>query len=383
MEDLTLKRTHLLVTRWRGRAMYCEELQAILDQELAMSDLVHSVFEDFTLSRRKALLTLASLSAGLIASVREEPTSLKLLEQFLPQCAASITACTHLMQGNDVWAVEKALKQYMTVLEAVALRPSLYQQAAARLAAQAYQLQAILAHHRLGTQGEIENHKKAVDYSRISQDPNLQAVIISGLGNMYASILKQPEQAMLCYQEVLQYESALSPLVRSLLTSRVAFVQAQLGQPRDALASLDTVQRLLPDRPKDDPGFILVASGGLTQMYTGWTYFELSQPHNPDVVPNGAYLEQAWAAYTQVLENPQSSVSGRVRYQIVNHQTKVALGQRDLEKFCYYFMQGLNGAKALKSPRRKQEVVENWKAGKKVWGTEPRIMELAEPLMEQ
>jgi len=42
-------------------ALYCEELQAILNQELAMSDLVHSLFEDFSLSRRKALLALEIL----------------------------------------------------------------------------------------------------------------------------------------------------------------------------------------------------------------------------------------------------------------------------------------------------------------------------------
>jgi tetratricopeptide (TPR) repeat protein len=381
MEDLTLKRTHLLVTRWRGRAMYCEELQAILDQELAMSDLVHSVFEDFTLSRRKALLTLASLSAGLIASVREEPTSLKLLEQFLPQCAASITACTHLMQSNEFFVVDKALKQYLPVLEAVAKQPSLYQQAAARLASQGRRFLAILAYHRLDINQKIEHYSKAVEYSRLTEDPNLKVAMISVLGLTYAQ-LNQPEQAMQYYQEASQYESELSPLVRSVLYGRLAFTQAQLGQQHEALTSLDVVHSSLPDHPENDPGFLFLDSGN-TRMYEGWTYFELSQPHNPAVLPNPTYLEQAWAAYTDIIGRSQSNVSARMRVETTNHQTKMALGQRDLEKFCHYFLQGLNGAKALKSPRRKQEVVENWKAGKKVWGMEPRIVELAEPLMEQ
>jgi hypothetical protein len=65
----------LMLRRADGRAAASD--QAILNQELAMSDLVQSLFEDFSLTRRKAPLAQASLSAGLIGAVRKQPTSLK------------------------------------------------------------------------------------------------------------------------------------------------------------------------------------------------------------------------------------------------------------------------------------------------------------------
>ena len=377
--DLTLRRVHLLVASWRGRAMYCEELQAILNQELAMSDLVHSLFEDFSLSRRKALLALASLSAGLIGAVREQPTSLKLLEQFLPRCAASITACTHLMQGNNLFAVEKPLMQYLPVLEAVAKRPSLYQQTAARLAAQGRRILAILAWHRLDVQGRIQHFSKAMEYSRLTQDPNLQAYTLSDLSDTYSQ-LKDPAQAMPYMQEALQFEKAVSPLIRSALYSKAAFTYAQLGEEQKALSSLEAAHTIFPDHPEDDSGFSFAEC--TTYLFGGWTYFALSGSDSKDASPNKMYLDRALNAYTYVTEHSQMRISERFRVEIANHQAATALAQRDLEKFRHYFLEGVRGAQALNSQKRKQEAVENWKAAKKVWGSEPQILELAEALMD-
>jgi DNA-binding SARP family transcriptional activator len=379
--DLTLRRVHLLVAAFRGRAMYCEELQAILNQELAMSDLVHSLFEDFSLTRRKALLALASLSAGLIGAVRDQPTSLKLLEQFLPQCAASITACTHLMRGSDFWAAEKALKQYMPVLEYVAQKPSLYQQAAARLAAQGRMMLAILAWHRFDVPGRIQHYSKALDYSRLTEDLNLRTIMLANLGHTYAQI-KEPQKAMIYYQEALQHEQGISPFVHSFLDIRMAFSSAQLRQEFEARAYLDSAYKLYPQHPEDDASFSFSEfNRGALAMVAGWTYFELSKPQNPDDSPDKAYLEQAWNAYTS--GDPLASLGARGRVEIANHQAATALAQRDLEKFRHYFLEGVRGAQALNSQKRKQEAVENWKAAKKVWGSEPQILELAEELMGQ
>jgi hypothetical protein len=161
----------------------------------------------------------------------------------------------------------------------------------------------------------------------------------------------------------------------------MAFSQAQLGQEHEALASLDAAHTLLPNHPEDDPIFLFVDSG-VTQMLTGWTYFELSQPHDSGKLPDKTYLERAWSAYTHITETSQRSVSDRVHVEAVNHQAKVALGQRDLEKFPHYFLEGVRGARALNSQKRKQEAKENWKAATQVWGHERRVLELAEELMD-
>ncbi len=265
----------------------------------------------------------------------------------MPQCAASLTACHLLMQGSDFSNVEKALKQYMPTLEYVAQKPSLYQSSAARLAAQGRRFLAVLAFHHLDIERRIQHYSKALDYSRLTEDANLQATMLNNMGIAYAP-LKQPEQAMCYYQEALQLESALSPLVRSVLSSRVAFSQAQLGQEHEALVSLDKVRTVLPDHPENDPAFLFVDAGN-TQMYAGWTYFELSRPYHSDTSPNKTHLERTWSAYMQITENPEQSVSERVRIQIVNHQAAAAIAQRDLEKFQRYFLEGVRGAKTLNS----------------------------------
>ena len=52
-----------VVGQWNGRAMYCDELQGIIDQELRMLDFIKSLYqqETYTVSRRKMLATLACL----------------------------------------------------------------------------------------------------------------------------------------------------------------------------------------------------------------------------------------------------------------------------------------------------------------------------------
>jgi tetratricopeptide (TPR) repeat protein len=104
------------------------------------------------------------------------------------------------LQGSDFSSVEKTLKQYLPTLEHVAQKPSLSQQAAARLAAQGKRFLAILAVHRLDVEHQIQHYIRAVDYSRLAEDANLQATMLNNVGIAYAK-LKQPEQAMRYYQE--------------------------------------------------------------------------------------------------------------------------------------------------------------------------------------
>jgi DNA-binding SARP family transcriptional activator len=371
----------ILIEQWQGRATHCDELESLIHQELSMFDRVQSLYapETHRLSRREALAALLALPPALLAAVQEPLPPAMVLEEFLPRCTASITACQHLMRGQEFFTVEQTLAEYLPIVEMLARQPSHYQQAAARLAAQGRRFLAVLAHHRLDIEQKILHYKKAVDYSRLAEDDNLQAAILSHLGITYAQ-LKQPEQAMHYYQEALQYEQAFSPLIRSTLFGRLAFSQAQLGREHEALASLDAARASLPDHPEDDPGSLFDDSGN-TQVYTGWTYFELSKPHDPDELPKRNYLEQAWSAYRHITENPQKSGSERVHIEVINHQAATALALRNMEQFEKYFLLGANGAKALNSAKRKQEALLNWKAARKVWPQEGRIADLAEALM--
>ncbi len=53
----------------------------------------------------------------------------------------------------------------------------------------------------------------------------------------------------------------------------------------------------------------------------------------------------------------------------------------DLEEFISYSTLGIQGARAIGSERRRQEVLANWKSALKTWPHEKRVLELAEVLV--
>ena len=84
--------------------MACDLLQAFVDREITMFDSLQTTAqqEAFHLSRRQALITLASLPVMLATPL---PTPLP-HEEFLSQCAASITACWHLLSGREFLLID-------------------------------------------------------------------------------------------------------------------------------------------------------------------------------------------------------------------------------------------------------------------------------------
>src|SRR5438067_484141 len=78
----------------------CTEIQANLDQEIKMFDYLTpdgQTQQDYLISRKQALTTIAALPAALISWRAPYPDGYE--EELLPQCAASIIACWHLLQG--------------------------------------------------------------------------------------------------------------------------------------------------------------------------------------------------------------------------------------------------------------------------------------------
>src|SRR5579859_4494091 len=90
----------------------------------------------YGLSRRQALMTIAALPAAATgawpAGEADGP--------FLSRCAASLTACWHLLRGSDLASVEQMMTAYLLPLEAAASRDSRDRQAAAILTSQAHRI---------------------------------------------------------------------------------------------------------------------------------------------------------------------------------------------------------------------------------------------------
>ncbi len=381
--DLKRASIQALVALWSGRAACCAELQAAISQELSMFEEVRSLFppQEYPLSRRAALVALAAVSKALISSVQQGQYPPQVLEEFLPQCAASLTACHQLMQGQDFFTAGEMLAQFMPALEQIAHQPSRYQQTAAYLAAQGCMMRAILAWHRLDVAGRIAQYSKAVEYSRIAEDANELVIMLAYLGHTYAQV-RDVAHAMPFYQEAWQVEKQASPLARAKLSSFAAFAHAQLGEEHEARTLIDAAHATWPINPLHDPALIIADGGqGSLYMLEGWVRHELSKPRDPETLPDKGQLNAAWNAYTFTINNPAIVTTERIRVEVANHQAAAALAMRDKERFEQYFLIGASGAVELGSPKRKQEAMQNWKGAVRLWPGDARIADLAEVLM--
>lgn len=107
-----------LIQQWYGMTMFSHNLQDLLDQEIKKLDMFksHYPLEACTLSRRSILFALATLPATWLLSRRQAHTLAVELEEFLPQCAASITACWHLSKGNHLETIPCIIDAYVPTL---------------------------------------------------------------------------------------------------------------------------------------------------------------------------------------------------------------------------------------------------------------------------
>jgi transcriptional regulator with XRE-family HTH domain len=99
-----LKQTHMLtvISAWNGRAFQCHELQLVVDQEIRMFNNMRpeSHDEDYSLSRRQAIIAIGAFPIALLAAFRQSASNIStsLVEELLARCAASTTACWHLLK---------------------------------------------------------------------------------------------------------------------------------------------------------------------------------------------------------------------------------------------------------------------------------------------
>ncbi|MBO0777239.1 MAG: helix-turn-helix transcriptional regulator [Ktedonobacteraceae bacterium] len=371
-----------LVNQWRGQAIFCTELQRVLAVEFRMFDNHHPSSSDTveaTLSRRQALFVIAALPKGLLTTLERSSQKGGLVqEEFLPQCTASITACWYLMQGREFAAVERSLSNYLPLLTSLAQQSSPYQKAAAALASQGHFLMGHLAMHKLQYQERVMHCKQAADYGALAGDRLLQASALATLGDA----LHQTGQrtAMLhTYQQAAQYVDGVPAVLKSKVLGGLAHAYAQQGNTQEVLRCLDEARVIFSAEPEEVPLFLSMDYGPFQSIqYEGQTFMDLGDASgNPD------YYHQAGSAFAQVAHLPSTLVvPERVRIEIVNQQAQAAIKMGDLQQFRTLLVTGAQGAKTLGSEKRRQEVVANWKAARKVWPHEALVMELADLLLE-
>ena len=375
-----------LIASWQAEGVSCQQLQALVHTELerwnTMAHQSDGNSREVLMSRRTALAALAILSTALVAKVQTGPLTAVLMEDFLTQCTASITSCWHLLNGDGLVTVEYALPRYLLLLVALARQSSPYQKTAAHLAAQASLLMNLVSFHRLRFREALAYAKQAVELARMSEDRNLYIYALTFLGGALGRN-GQPEAMLQKRQEAEQHlnKEVVLPL-RSQVLADLAYAYAQNGQIQDALRCMGEARNLFPSEFGAVP-FFVSANYGLYHLilFEGMTHLALGES---DAAHIREHSQHAMSALVQFGQLPSTIiVPERYKIQIINEQAAAAVGIRNMEKFEYYLLAGVEGAKALGSQKRRQEAIANWKAARKAWPHEEKILKLAAVLMEQ
>jgi transcriptional regulator with XRE-family HTH domain len=369
-----LRFAHLLsaVDGWPGSGIRYDDQQALLHQEILVFDT--AALEDqavvHSLSRRQALVALAALPlppAGWQSSGKPAGAQ----ETFLSQCAASLTACWHLLRGSDLDTVEQILSTYSLPLQAIARQRSLHRAAAARLASQAHRISGIVALHRNDVRKRELHCQQALHYARIGSDASTQAAALISLASTYFYSGK-PRQAANLYENASVHESIIPRLLQSRLHAEMSVIYGQLGREREALQCLDLAQDRYPDQPELDPSSLYAefTPASLT-LEQGLAYLALAEQY-----PNRGYQARAKATLDQVDQVDQARATTapqRIRFEIANQQAAAALLLNDLDSFDAHLTCGMEGAALLRSRQRHHETVTVWQRANKIWPGEPRL----------
>jgi transcriptional regulator with XRE-family HTH domain len=225
-----------------------ETLQTLFDREFqmfeAMAEDRHPAHE---LSRRQALVTMAALP---LAVTRPRPGP-----EFLSRCAASLTACWHLLRGKDLATVDHVVTAYLLSLDAVARSVGPHRQTAARLAAQAHRICGIVALHRDRLRMREYHCRQALHFAAATEDASGQVAALISLASTHFYDTRAALSAE-TYQQALALESAVPPVQRSRIHAELAVAYAQLGREHDALSAAGRAEELYPASPYDDPSFL-------------------------------------------------------------------------------------------------------------------------------
>ena len=378
------------IARWHGRALHCDQLQKLLNLALERWNAMTQPFDhDVLISRRTVLASIAALPVAVSFAILHGQRAPVVLEAFLPECTASITACWHLMKGNGISTVAEQLPKYLPALEMLARQPSRYQKVAAQLAAQGCFLMGLVAlHHSRFALREVYC-RRAVNFSEIAEDQALHVTALAHLASNFY-YMNRPEQSLRVYEQAIkiisQPNNRVAPLLQSKVYIEAAAYYAQVGQVQNALYCSGEAHEVFPKPTENDEPIYISAACGMPLMlvWEGTAYEHLGKFALDRMMPKRSKVlyTQAQDTFARLEQlDPAITVPERVRVQIINHQAATAIAQGDMELFRAYLQAGVQGAKALGSDKRMQEAIANWKAARQRWPHEQHIVELADVLL--
>ncbi len=355
-------------------------LQLLLDQEISMSDAavprdVHQLDVLHAVSRRQALVTLGALPMATTGAWPAGKVSLTGADDaFLARCAASLTACWHLLKGIDLGTVEQLLAGYLLPLEAIAQQSSRKRQAAAMLTAQAHRVCGIIALHRNQLRVREHHCRRALHFAELAADASSHASALISLASTYF-YAADPEAAAAVYEQAFSHGNALPVLQRSRVHAELAVVYGQLGREQDAIRAAGQAEELYPDRPEDDPSFLYAEfTPASLVLERGLAFIALAEQF-----PGRGYQHKAADIFSRAGQ-PAADIPDRIRFEIVNHQANAAVLLGDLDAFEAFMSDGLDGVALLGSRQRLREMRATWHRAAERWPREQRLKALGDGL---
>lgn len=376
----SLEELHLVV-QYKGRQ---EHTNVLPHQQLTSEQDTERDKAD--MNRREAMKKIGAVVGVALFATPDELLNPQSWEQ-VPATFAKLTpidtldqleklteGCWYLMKASELGAVELALPKYLPTLETLAKQPSEYQAEAAELASQCYQLIGLVKLHQNNFPARQVYCERAVHYSRLTQDFNLQASALIHLANTFY-YGNYPIKALQTYQEALPFINRISPSLSSRLYVMLAESCARCKQEENAKKYISLTYESYAKRPEDNES-LPYSDYALSSLYLweGLTYLALGQ-HYPDA----GYSQRAWDTFALIGGiQPKLKVSERNRIEIVIHQAETAIALEDQECFCTYLIEGVTGAKNLGSERRYLEAWTTFEKARFVWRNERRVKELAD-----
>jgi tetratricopeptide (TPR) repeat protein len=312
------------------------------------------------------------------ASCSSELSSSVAIEEFSMQCAASIKACWHLLQGKGFTLAEEIVSAYIPSLTKLTFNSSKHRETAAGLATQAKILQAIMAMHKLNIVAREMHCHEAVQYSRFSADGGLQAAALMYLAFTYVCCFpRKPEKAIPIFLEALQALGDETSLLRSDIYLGLADAYAQCRDEKEALEAISLAHTHFPRSPEQDSHFY-IADCGWFELHsdTGKMYLDLAQ-HYPD----RGFYEKAYTLFTY-LSGLQSAAERNTNETIIR-QADAARGFGDLDLYVTVLEKGTLMALSLGSQKRYSEAYDVFQRTPERWKHEQKIKSLAKDVFRQ
>jgi DNA-binding SARP family transcriptional activator len=353
-----------------------------------MTDQDNRPTNEYRLTRRMALATLATLPTALLTKVQYGPVSSLLVEEFLRESATSITACYHLLKRDGLTTVAYTLPQYLPLLISLTQTSSHYQQTAASLASQGCFLMGLVKLHQLQFDSQVAYCKKSVEFAKIANNRISLAAALTHLGDAYFDS-GQPEQMLLAYQQASTFLGEESKDLPALLQSRIymglaeAYARLHVSQKAESYLR-QANEAFLTSHEEDLLVLSLDYNLSLKILLEGFVRFDLGQlgEQNASRTQKLSQYEQASHVLAQIEHIPPSAfVSDRISAEIVNQRALVAIELGDMEMFKTYLIEGAQRAKELGSEKRRWEVIKNWKTARQQWPHEKRVSDLADLLL--